>query len=311
MKTSNSTENRQNHKRRLPEWLRRPLPAGEKYNKVQSLLKELRLNTVCRSAMCPNLGQCWSSGTATFMIMGKYCTRMCKFCAVDKGIPEQLEDDEPERIAIAVREMKLKHVVVTSVTRDDLPDEGANHFANTITAIRQQMPQTSIEVLTPDFHNRSDCLDAICHAGPTIFNHNIETVRELSKKIRPQADYERSLAVLEYVRRAFPDIYVKSGLMVGLGETDNQIKNALKDLTSVGCQIVTIGQYLAPSKMHYPIHRFMPPERFKELANWAREHCDFLACFAGPFVRSSYLASNLLEEINAKMTNPNGTISYA
>lgn len=283
--------------RRLPEWLKRPLPAGEKYARVRKLLDELRLNTVCRSAMCPNLGQCWSEGTATFMILGKYCTRRCKFCAVNKGMPEALDPDEPKRVAIAVREMKLRHVVITSVTRDDLPDEGAYHFAETIRQIRREVPKASIEVLTPDFHNRSECLDAVCEAQPTIFNHNLETVRELSEEIRPQPDYQRSLDVLRYVGNKFSQIYVKSGLMVGLGETDGQVRDALKALADAGCQIVTVGQYLAPSKRHYPVQKFYPPEWFDKLAVWAKENCGFLACFAGPFVRSSYLAGEIAEKV--------------
>ncbi len=290
-------------KRRLPVWLKRPLPAGERYGKVQALLKELRLNTVCRSAMCPNLGQCWSGGTATFMILGRYCTRRCKFCAVEKGSPERVEEDEPGRVGRASKAMRLKHVVVTSVTRDDLPDEGATHFARTIEAIRSELPEASIEVLTPDFHNRSECIDTVCNSRPTIFNHNLETVRQLSKEIRPQADYKRSLDVLRYVRRRFPGIYVKSGLMVGLGESDEQIRESLMELDEAGCQIVTIGQYLAPSKHHYPVKRFLHPDEFSALENWAKEHCNFLACFAGPFVRSSYMASDILEGIRHRPRN--------
>jgi len=303
MNTNNITNEKKIRKRRLPEWLRRPLPAGASYNHVQKLLKELRLNTVCRSAMCPNLGQCWSKGTATFMILGKYCTRNCKFCAVDKGLPEIPEPDEPQRVAIAAREMNLKHIVITSVTRDDLPDEGAGHFASTISAIREQSPNASIEVLTPDFHNRTECLNTVCQASPTIFNHNLETVKELSPKIRPKADYQRSLDVLKYVRLNFSDIYVKSGLMVGLGETDEQIRTALRDLSDAGCQIVTIGQYLAPSARHYPVHRFLHPKQFDELEHWAKENCKFLACFAEPFVRSSYMADDILNKILQEKDN--------
>jgi lipoic acid synthetase len=295
MTTQNDTPDKP--KRRLPAWLKRPLPHGQDYVKVETLLRELHLHTVCRSAQCPNLGECWSKGTATFMILGKTCSRNCRFCAVEKGTPLPLEADEPTRVAQAAAAMNLRHVVITSVTRDDLPDEGADHFAQTITELRKALPASTIEVLTPDFHARPDCLDTVCRAEPLIFNHNLETVEPLTPAIRPQADYRRSLAVLSYVRSHFPTLYVKSGLMVGLGETTDQIHQSLTDLADAGCQIVTVGQYLAPSTAHFPTQQYLPPEWFDELSQWAKDRLPFLAFAASPFVRSSYLAQDLLNNI--------------
>ncbi|MFA5865199.1 MAG: lipoyl synthase [Phycisphaerae bacterium] len=294
-----ATENENYNKptRRLPVWLKRPLPHGREYVKIENLLKDLHLHTVCRSANCPNLGECWSAGTATFMILGKTCSRQCKFCAVEKGTPSPIELDEPLRVAQAAQAMNLRHVVITSVTRDDLPDEGAGHFAQTIIELRKILPTSAIEVLTPDFHCRRDCLDTVARAEPRIFNHNLETVESLTPQIRPQADYHRSLAVLKYVRTNFPAIYVKSGLMVGLGETDDQLRQSLRDLADAGCQIVTVGQYLAPSVNHCPTQRYLSPEWFDQLTLWTRENLPFLAFAASPFVRSSYLAHELLNQI--------------
>jgi lipoic acid synthetase len=294
----NKEQNCNKSPRRLPVWLKRPLGSGEDYTHVRHLLQSLNLHTVCQSAHCPNQGQCWSAGTATFMILGNVCSRRCKFCAVNKGQPEPVQTDEPQRVAEAAREMQLKHVVVTSVTRDDLPDEGANHFAQTILAIRQTLPDASIEVLTPDFHARPELMDIVGEAGPTIFNHNLETVRELSPIIRPQANYLRSLKVLRYMREHFPQSHVKSGLMVGLGETDQQIRESLKDLADAGCELVTVGQYLAPSSDHYPVQKYLPPEWFDELSAWAKANLSFLGFAAGPFVRSSYMAHELIKNLS-------------
>jgi len=287
-------ENCNKPRRRLPAWLKRPLPHGQDYVHVEQLLGELHLNTVCRSAQCPNLGQCWSAGTATFMIMGNTCCRRCRFCAVDKGTPGPREADEPERVAKAAKGMNLKYVVITSVTRDDLPDEGAEHFARTIVTVQAALPESAIEVLTPDFHARSECLDTVARAKPLVFNHNLEMVEHLTPQIRPQADYRRSLAVLNYVRTHFSTLYVKSGLMVGLGETDDEIRQSLKDLAEAGCQIVTVGQYLAPSSSHIPTQRYLPPEWFDELTAWAKANLPFLAFAASPFVLSSYMAKELV-----------------
>lgn len=286
-------------KSRLPAWLKRPLPHGQDYLRVDTLLKGLHLHTVCRSARCPNLGECWSAGTATFLILGQICSRNCRFCAVDKGTPPPLEADEPVRVAQAAHGMNLRHVVITSVTRDDLPDEGAAHFARTIREVQKVLPASAIEVLTPDFHARPDCLDTVAEAEPLIFNHNLETVEPLTPLIRPQADYRRSLAVLNYVRSHYPKIYVKSGLMVGLGESDDQVRQALTDLADAGTQIVTVGQYLAPSANHYPVQRYLPPEWFEDLTGWVREHLAFPAFAASPFVRSSYLAHEAMDKIRS------------
>ncbi len=228
------------------------------------------------------------------MIMGNTCSRRCRFCAVDKGTPGPLEADEPERVAKAAKGMNLKYVVITSVTRDDLPDEGAEHFARTIVTVQAALPESAIEVLTPDFHARSECLDTVARAKPLVFNHNLEMVEHLTPQIRPQADYRRSLAVLNYVRTHFSTLYVKSGLMVGLGETDDEIRQSLKDLAEAGCQIVTVGQYLAPSSSHIPTQRYLPPEWFDELTAWAKANLPFLAFAASPFVRSSYMAKELV-----------------
>ncbi len=285
------------YKKRLPSWLKRPLPAGRNFSSTDSIVKRFGLNTVCRSANCPNIGECWARGTATFMILGDTCTRNCKFCAVKKGKPLPPDPTEPKRVAQAARDMRLRHIVVTSVTRDDLPDEGAKYFAETIIETRNLLPNATIEVLTPDFHARSECLDLIIDAKPTIFNHNVETVRELSQFIRPQANYERSLSVLEYVRKKSSEVLTKSGLMVGLGETEEQIKSTIGDLAAVGVQIITIGQYLAPTKLHLPTQKYYPPDWFEELTQWAKENFNFLGFFAGPFVRSSYLADKLLDEL--------------
>ncbi len=281
---------------RLPPWLKRPMPSGKHYAEIQKLLDDGDLHTVCSSAHCPNLGQCWSCGTATFMILGATCTRKCAFCAIDTGDPEPPADDEPQRLANAAAKMKLKHVVVTSVTRDDLPDEGAQQFADTILAIRTQLPKSTIEVLTPDFHCRHDCLDTVCNAHPDVFNHNVETVRALTPTIRPQADYDRSLSVLKYVHSRYDNIKVKSGIMVGLGETLTQIRQTIKDLAETGCSIITAGQYLAPSKHHHPVEQFYEPQWFDDLTDWAKQYLPKITLYAAPFVRSSYLAEKLYHE---------------
>jgi len=277
--------------RRLPPWLTRPMPAGGAYANINALLNRLKLNTVCRSAGCPNLGQCWSAGTATFMIAGSVCTRNCLFCAVQSGTPQVLDLDEPEHLAQAAKQMKLKHVVITSVTRDDLPDGAAGHFVACINTGRAALPHAAIEVLTPDFSGRADILQTVHRAGPTIFNHNLETVQALTRKIRPQADYQRSLGVLSWMARA-GGMWIKSGLMAGLGETDQQVLDTLADLRNAGCQIITIGQYLAPSKGHYPVQRYLEPAWFDQIRDQALA-MGFNAVFAGPFVRSSYMADKL------------------
>jgi len=281
--------------RRLPEWLKLPLPTGHDYAEIEELLKRHRLNTVCRSAGCPNLGQCWSRGVATFMILGNTCTRNCRFCAVDKGRPEPVDVEEPMHVADASAQLKLRHVVVTSVTRDDLPDEGAGHFAETIRCIRERLPESTIEVLVPDFHAKPELMDIVCAARPDVYNHNLETVRELAPTIRPMADYARSLDVMRYVSTHHCECVAKSGLMIGLGEDEDQIRRAMRDLAEAGCRLITIGQYLAPSKSHFPVQRFYTPEEFAAFETWAKENLPEVTVAASPFVRSSYLADEVFD----------------
>lgn len=282
--------------RRLPDWLKRPLPTGHHYVEIEELLKSHRLNTVCRSAGCPNLGQCWSRGVATFMILGNTCTRNCRFCAVGKGSPEPVDVEEPMHVAEASAQLKLRHVVVTSVTRDDLPDEGAAHFATTIRCIREKLPDSTVEVLVPDFHAKPELMDIVCAARPDVYNHNLETVRELAPTIRPMADYARSLDVMRYVSKHHPECVAKSGLMIGLGETSEQIFQAMVDLADAGCQLITIGQYLAPSKSHFPVQKFYTPEEFATFETWAKEKLPHVTVAASPFVRSSYLADEVFDK---------------
>jgi lipoic acid synthetase len=280
---------------RLPAWLRVKVGKREQSRETGDLLARHGLNTVCASARCPNLGECYACGTATFLILGNCCTRNCGFCAVPSGTPEALDPEEPVRVARAVAEMGLKYVVVTSVTRDDLPDGGAGHFARTIAAIRDAAPGTAVEVLTPDFRGDREALATVLRAGPAIFNHNLETVRRLQKLVRPQADYDRSLGVLAAARELAPDLPRKSGLMVGLGETDEEIREALADLSRTGVSLVTIGQYLRPTRAHLPVARYVPPEQFDRYGEWGREAgLRFVA--AGPFVRSSYRAAEAVGE---------------
>lgn len=280
---------------RLPEWLKRPLPKGEKYQRVVEILNSLHLNTVCSGAACPNLGECYSQGKATFMIMGDTCTRSCRFCAVDHGAVEPLEDDEPQRLAEAVKELGLKYVVITSVTRDDLADGGAEHFARTIQAVRKVTPEVTIEVLTPDFKGAVECLDVIYRARPDVFNHNLETVRRITPQIRSGADYDCSLGVLGYMAEKDNPPTVKSGLMVGLGETREEINEALGDMRGAGVQMVTVGQYLRPSKENCLVQKFYTPEEFEEIRRQG-EQMGFVHVAAGPFVRSSYNAEKHARE---------------
>jgi lipoic acid synthetase len=287
-------------KRQFPPWLKKPWPA-QSDSRTREVLQELKLNSVCQAAECPNLGECWARGTATFMILGRICTRACKFCAVESGAGESLAAlaDEPERVAEAVQKLGLKHAVITSVTRDDLADEGAGHFARTIAALRRKCgPQLVIEVLVPDFHAREDCLRAVLEAGPGVFNHNIETVERLYSQVRPQADYHRSLRVLAAAKRLAPQVPVKSGLMAGLGETEEEVGAALRDLRASGCELLTIGQYLQPSKTHLPVSEHVRPEVFKRFEQYALK-LGFKAVASGPFVRSSYQAEKMLIFVSA------------
>jgi lipoic acid synthetase len=278
---------------RLPKWLRRPISTDEKYPDVSGLLESLQLNTVCASAKCPNRHECWNRGTATIMILGNTCTRNCRFCNVNTGKPEAVDPGEPARVAEAVRQLELQHVVITSVTRDDLPDGGAQAFADTIRAVRGAVPEAAVEVLTPDFVEH---LDIVLDAGPDVFNHNLETVARLQETVRPQASYEQSLATL---RKAAGrgGVQVKSGLMLGLGETDDEVFQTLEDLFAAGVRLLTLGQYLAPTREHHPVERFISPEYFDELASQAKQ-MGFAGVAAGPLVRSSYRADQLVMKEN-------------
>jgi len=277
--------------RRLPEWLKRPIPAAGGISFTRSLIGELGLETVCESARCPNRSECWTRRTATFMIMGDVCTRPCGFCAVGRGRPGSLAIDEPERLAEACRRLGLRHVVITSVTRDDLPDSGADHFRRCVLAVRRRTGAT-IEVLTPDFDGRADLIGVVLEARPDVFNHNLETVARLQHGVRRNRLYEVSLTVLEHVKKTCPEIRTKSGLMLGLGETTEELFEALADLRSIGCDLLTLGQYLQPSPRHLPVVRYLPPAEFDELGRQARG-LGFADVASGPFVRSSYHADEM------------------
>jgi lipoic acid synthetase len=279
---------------RLPSWLKRPLPAGNGNAYTQTLLEDLKLETVCENARCPNRPECWSRRTATFMILGNVCTRPCSFCSVPKGSPLSVEGDEPARVAEAAVRLGLKHVVVTSVTRDDLPDGGADHFARCIIAIRERLPQAAVEVLTPDFLGKPEAIDRVIEANPAVFNHNIETVPRLYRVARGRAEYQRSLDLLERIKQRAPHIVSKAGLMLGIGETIDELFDVLADLRAIGCDVITMGQYLAPTLKHsIPVARYLPPEEFDDLAARARK-LGFHQVVAGPFVRSSYHADEMV-----------------
>lgn len=282
--------------RRLPPWLKRPLPTGDILLQTRSIVEESGVATVCEEARCPNLSECWSHKHATFMILGDRCTRRCHFCAVSTARPEPPAADEPTRLAIAVERLGLKHVVITAVARDDLPDEGAGHFAECVREVRRLSPNCAIEVLPADFHARDDLLDLLVYAEPDIYNHNQETVERLSPSIRPQARYARTLDVLRKVKARRPQMWTKSGLMVGLGETREELTTTMTDLRRVGVDILTVGQYLRPSKDHAPVARYYEPSEFDEIADQARA-LGFASVASGPFVRSSYNAADVYESI--------------
>jgi lipoic acid synthetase len=277
--------------RRLPEWLKRPIPAAGGMSFTRSLVSELGLETVCESARCPNRSECWTRRTATFMILGDVCTRPCGFCAVKRGQPEEVAFDEPDRLAEACHRLGLRHVVITSVTRDDLEDGGADHFRRCVLAVRERTGAT-IEVLTPDFDGRGDLIDVVLSAAPEVFNHNVETVARLQRHVRRKSQYQVSLGVLEHVKRRRPDLRTKSGLMLGLGETTEELVETLADLRSAGCDLLTLGQYLQPSPRHLPVERYLPPAEFDELGRLARS-LGFADVASGPFVRSSYHADEM------------------
>ncbi len=285
---------------KLPPWIRVRVSAGTDRGMVENILSDLKLNTVCSSAKCPNLGECWNKKTATFMILGDKCTRDCKFCAVNHDTkPSPIDNEEPARIAEAVQKLGLKFVVITSVTRDDLPDGGAAHFAKCISTLKEQNPSVGIEVLTPDFNDKLVDIKTVLTAKPMIFNHNIETVERLSKQIRSKANYKKSLSVLKKASEAGDGILIKSGLMVGLGETDDEIIQTIDDLHSAGVNILTIGQYLPPTSSHWELQRYPKPELFEQWQKYALK-IGFKYAACAPLVRSSYNAENLVSDLRKK-----------
>ncbi len=279
-----------------PPWLRVRLPSGDMFSEVRRLLDNLQLNTVCQEAQCPNKGECYRSGTATFLILGDICTRHCRFCAVTKGQPRPLDLEEPGRVAEAVKALGLRYAVITSVTRDDVPDGGAALFAETVRAIRELTPDCKAEVLIPDFRGSADAVRTVVEAGPDVLNHNLETVPRLYPLARPEADYGRSLNVLRMAKEMSPNLLTKSGLILGLGETRDEVLAVMADLVDVGCDLLTLGQYLRPSRAHLPIERYLPPEEFAELAVEG-ERLGLKHVEAGPLVRSSYHAREQVETL--------------
>ena len=282
-----------------PDWLRVKAPQWERVGNVKGILRDLGLNTVCEEASCPNIGECFNAGTATFLIMGPACTRACPYCDIDfEKKPQPLDITEPERLAEAVRRLNLNHVVITSVNRDDLPDGGASQFVRCIEGVRSLSPQTTIEVLIPDFCGNWDALEIILQAKPEVLNHNTETIQRLYRRVRPQGDYQRSLELLKRSRQLTPGVYTKSGLMVGLGETDAEVREVMEDLRAVDCDILTLGQYLQPSPKHLPLVAFISPEQFNAWREFG-ESIGFLQVVASPLTRSSYHAEQvrgLMEE---------------
>lgn len=276
----------------LPSWIRKRVSL-EEGEETQNLLQSLSLHTVCESAHCPNRGECFRRKVATFLIMGNICTRRCRFCAIDKGTPQPLDPEEPKRVAEASQVLGLRHVVVTSVTRDDLPDGGASHFAATIREIRRVLPFSTVEVLTPDFQGREESWQVVVKENPEVFNHNVETIPRLYSMVRPLASYDRSLTLLKRVKEIAPSIIIKSGLMVGLGEKREEVVEVLKDLREVGCDVVTIGQYLRPSPRYLEVREYVSPQVFAWYEDVARS-LGFRGVASGPFVRSSYLAEKFV-----------------
>jgi lipoic acid synthetase len=288
------------HKQKLPKppWLKRRIPSGATYQEIRGLIQKTHLHTVCQEACCPNLGECFSQGTATFLILGDRCTRDCRFCAVAHGSTEPPDPEEPLRVAEAVEQMKLRYAVVTSVTRDDLKDGGAFVFAETIRKIREKTPETRVEVLIPDFRGDLNSLKTVMEARPDVLNHNVETVPRLYASVRPQAVYQRSIDLLRNAHRLDPSIPTKSGLMLGLGEQPEEVVQVLRDLLDAGCRILTLGQYLQPSSEHLPVERFVTPEEFQ---GWRKKALEmgFREVASGPFVRSSYHANEAYQALSS------------
>jgi lipoic acid synthetase len=279
------------HQAHKPPWIKVRLPSHPVFFSTKALISDLQLHTVCESAQCPNRWECWSQGTATFMIAGDRCTRACGFCAVTTAKPFALEQDEPRRVAEAVRRMKLKHVVITAVARDDVKDGGADHFARTITAIRKMDPSIIVEVLVPDFHAQDWCIQIVLDAGPDIYNHNMETVERLTPLVRSRAKYQTSLRVLRRAKELASSVVTKSGVMLGLGEKETELFQTMDDLREVGCQVLTMGQYLRPSPKHLPVVEYITPDQFNYYGDIARRK-GFLYVASGPLVRSSYHAAD-------------------
>jgi lipoic acid synthetase len=288
-----------------PEWLKVRLPSGTKYQEVRATVREHRLSTVCEEAMCPNIGECWSAGTATIMLMGSVCTRACRFCAVDTGNPRgRLDPDEPRLAAESVALMGLSYVVLTSVDRDDLPDGGAEHYARCVRAIKARNPATAVEALTPDFQGVHEHVALVLGSGIEVYAQNLETVRRLTHPVRdPRAGYDQTLSVLAYAKRARPDLLTKTSLMLGLGETDDEIRETLRDLRAIGVDIVTLGQYLRPTAAHLRVERFVTPEEFARYREVGLA-LGFLEVVSGPLVRSSYRAERALEKNNVGLALP-------
>jgi len=295
---SRTSQSPRPRKRSLPDWFKKPLPTGGAIRPMQRIVEEKKLNTVCASAKCPNLNECWSRKTATFMVLGNNCTRRCFFCSVPKAQPDPVDADEPRRVAEAVEALDLRHVVITSVDRDDLPDRGAAHFVAVIEALRATGDRV-IEVLTPDFRGYDDGAREVAQARPDIFNHNVETVPHLYSRVRPGAVYKHSMALLQRVKKYDDSILTKSGLMLGLGETNDQVIETMHDLRAHDVDILTLGQYLRPSDRELPVDRYVPPAEFDELAAEGRR-LGFLGVYAGPFVRSSYNADSVYAEVRAR-----------
>ena len=283
---------------RKPDWLRVKAPGSPEYLKTRKLMRDLKLNTVCEEAACPNIGECWTQKHATVMILGDICTRACAFCNVTTGMPRPVDPLEPEHVATAVGELGLEHVVITSVDRDDLPDGGAAHFIKVINAIRHHAPDTTIEILTPDFLRKEGSIEAVAEAGPDVFNHNLETVPRLYPRIRPGARYFQSLRLLDTVKQVNPSIFTKSGVMVGLGEEKQEIHQVMDDMRTASVDFLTIGQYLRPTKRHAEVDRFVTPEEFESYATMARAK-GFLMVSSSPLTRSSYHAAQDFEQLKA------------
>ena len=283
---------------RLPYWFKKRMPQPGVMAEMNTLLAGLQLHTICQSAICPNIGDCFARHTATFLILGNTCTRNCTFCTVNKGRPEPVDIHEPQHVAEAVAKLGLKHVVITSVTRDDLPDGGAGHFANVIQILKQQSPELTVEVLVPDFAGSLGALEIVMNAHPDVLNHNVETVPRLYPEVRPMADFNRSVGLLKAARTIDPGVVTKSGIMVGLGETQDEVTETMTSLRDAGCDLLTIGQYLQPSPQHHPVVSFILPEQFEEYARTGRK-IGFREVASAPLVRSSFEAATLYGKINA------------